>query len=218
MQHQHVVSQGWRLRPQALPQLYQQRRPLQRQQQRHRQRLACYASNSSSSVGAEEAKRLIEREGYKILDVRSARDYDNKHITKPARCSISAPVVMNDNVTPNERFLAEVAGQASQATKLLVMCADGGVLSDAALRQLADAAYSNALLLEGGYAGWSEVWSPSGKRRPPPGRWVSTGKEALKSGLNIPGVAESYDEGGNLNTARWAKGLREGEQLPPSSW
>jgi hypothetical protein len=44
------------------------------------------------------------------------------------------------------------------------------------------------------------------------------GKEALKSGLNIPGVAESYDEGGNLGQARWAKGLREGEQLPPSSW
>lgn len=60
-------------------------------------------------MGAEEAKRLIEREGYKILDVRSAREYDNKHITKPARCSISAPVVMNDNVTPNERFLAEVS-------------------------------------------------------------------------------------------------------------
>lgn len=44
------------------------------------------------------------------------------------------------------------------------------------------------------------------------------GKEALKSGLNIPGVAESYDEGGNLTSARWAKGLLEGEQLPPSSW
>lgn len=64
----------------------------------------------------------------------------------------------------------------------------------------------------------AQVWSPSGKRRPPPGRWVSTGKEALKSGLNIPGVAESYDEGGNLTNARWARGLQEGEQLPPSSW
>ncbi len=36
---------------------------------------------------------------------------------------------------------------------------------------------------------------------------MSTGKEALKSGLNIPGVAESYDEGGNLITARYAKGM-----------
>jgi hypothetical protein len=62
-----------------------------------------------------------------------------------------------------------------------------------------------------------QIWSPSGKRRPPPGRWVSTGKEALKSGLNIPGVAESYDEGGNLTSARFARGLKDGEELPPSS-
>jgi hypothetical protein len=39
----------------------------------------------------------------------------------------------------------------------LQMCADGGALSDAALQQLADADYSSAVRLEGGYAGWSEV-------------------------------------------------------------
>lgn len=33
------------------------------------------------------------------------------------------------------------------------------------------------------------------------------------AGLNIPGVAESYDEGGNLKTARWAEGLPEGQSL-----
>jgi hypothetical protein len=54
---------------------------------------------------------LIQREGYKILDVRSARDYDDKHITKPARSSLNAPVVLNDNATPNPRFLAEVGAQ-----------------------------------------------------------------------------------------------------------
>jgi rhodanese-related sulfurtransferase len=37
------------------------------------------------------------------------------------------------------------------------MCADGGALSDAALQQLEDAAYTGAVRLEGGYAGWSEV-------------------------------------------------------------
>lgn len=56
------------------------------------------------------------------------------------------------------------------------------------------------------------MWSPSGKRKPPAGRWISTGKEALKSGLNIPGVAESYDEGGNLVQARYAKGLAAQEE------
>lgn len=37
------------------------------------------------------------------------------------------------------------------------MCADGGTLSDSALQQLAAAAYTGAVRLEGGYAGWSEV-------------------------------------------------------------
>ncbi len=54
-----------------------------------------------------------------------------------------------------------------------------------------------------------QVFTTSGRRRPPPGRWISTGKEALKSGLNIPGVAESYDEGGNLVKARYAEGWRD---------
>lgn len=67
--------------------------------------MTCHAA---LSIGAEEAKRRIEREGYKILDVRSAWDYDQKHITKPSRSSVNAPVVLNDNVTPNPRFLEEV--------------------------------------------------------------------------------------------------------------
>lgn len=69
------------------------------------QRLACHAA--AISINAEEAKRLIEREGYKVLDVRSAREYDAGHITKPSRCSINAPVVLNDG-SPNPRFLDEV--------------------------------------------------------------------------------------------------------------
>lgn len=41
------------------------------------------------------------------------------------------------------------------------MCADGGTLSEAALQQLAESAYSGAVRLEGGYAGWSEVNEPA---------------------------------------------------------
>lgn len=40
---------------------------------------------------------------------------------------------------------------------LLQMCADGGAVSEAALQQLTDAAYTGAVLLEGGYQGWSQV-------------------------------------------------------------
>jgi rhodanese-related sulfurtransferase len=59
---------------------------------------------------------LVQREGYKILDVRSAKDYDDKHITKPARSSLNAPVVLNDSATPNPRFLAEVRAQRRPAS------------------------------------------------------------------------------------------------------
>jgi hypothetical protein len=124
------------------------------------------------------------------------------------------------------------------------MCTDGGQLSDRALECLLAAQFSGVVKMEGGYTGWgavsipaasflhahvsqlssfthppppAQIWSPSGKRRPPPGRWVSSGKEALKSGLNIPGVAESYDEGGNLKTSRYARGLGEGEDLPKTT-
>eukprot|EP00878_Enallax_costatus_P032136 GHUV01035246.1.p1 GENE.GHUV01035246.1~~GHUV01035246.1.p1 ORF type:complete len:169 (+),score=28.08 GHUV01035246.1:263-769(+) len=162
--------------------------------------------------------RLIQREGYKILDVRSARDYDMGHITKPVRSSLSVPVVLNDNTTWNADFIVTLACVATKSTKLIVMCGDGGALSNAALQQLSEAGYAGSVQLEGGYQGWGQVWSPSGKRRPPPGRWVSTGKEALKSGLNIPGVAESYDEGGNLIKARVVEGLKEGETLLPPMW
>ena len=122
------------------------------------------------------------------------------------------------------------------------MCADGEQGSAEAATLLESAGFSGALQLEGGYDAYTQVWSPSGKRRPPAGRWVSTGalrlgalgcerppvvqppapalacatpagKEALKSGLNIPGVAEAYDEGGNLQTARYAEGLPPGKSL-----
>lgn len=40
---------------------------------------------------------------------------------------------------------------------LLQMCDDGGAWSDAALRQLEQAGYSDVMRLEGGYAGWGQV-------------------------------------------------------------
>eukprot|EP00775_Hariotina_reticulata_P013892 gene13891-14011_t len=109
-------------------------------------------------VDAEEAKRLVEREGYKILDVRSAKDYDYGHITKPPRSSISAPVCSNDYASPSHSFLDEVTSAVpNNAAKLIVMCVDGGHWSEAALEQLSAAFYSAAVKLQGGYQGWQLV-------------------------------------------------------------
>ena len=63
------------------------------------------------------------------------------------------------------------------------------------MSQLFAAGYTNAVLVEGGWAAWSRIFSTSGRRKPPPGKWVPTGQEALKSGL-MSGAAETYEEGG----------------------
>ena len=47
----------------------------------------------------------------------------------------------------------------------------------------------------GGYDGWMVKWTPSGRKRPPKGKFVATGRESLKSGLDLdPEVAATYEE------------------------
>lgn len=162
-------------------------------------------------MDVETARKLLDGPTV-VLDIRPEREYEEGRITKPARRTVSVPYAAGGDAGA---FVAQVAAKfPSRAAKLIVMCGDGGPDSAQAVAALVGAGYTEVLQMEGGYAGYTAVWSPSGKRRPPAGRWVSTGKEALKSGLNIPGVAESYDEGGNLAQARWARGLAPGEELP----
>eukprot|EP00959_Pyramimonas_sp_CCMP1952_P083491 1745397-Pyramimonas_sp.AAC.1 len=78
---------------------------------------------------------------------------------------------------------------------------DGGAASQEAMSQLLAAGYANALMVEGGWAAWSRIFSTSGRRKPPAGKWVPTGQEALKSGL-MSGAAETYEEGGSRGGTR----------------
>ncbi|KAL4440077.1 hypothetical protein ABPG75_003078 [Micractinium tetrahymenae] len=203
-------------RPAAAPQRTLPTRTLlvQPRQRRRRVALACAASASAAAVvDVETARKLLDGLTM-VVDIRPEREYEEGRITKPARRTVSVPYAAGSDAAA---FVARVAAKfPSRAAELIVMCGDGGRDSAEAAATLANAGYTEVLQMEGGYAGYSAVWSPSGKRRPPAGRWVSTGKEALKSGLNIPGVAESYDEGGNLAQARWAEGLSSGEELPRS--
>lgn len=163
----------------------------------HAARPLLAASSMSTSGGiveieAEEAKRLLEREGHLLLDIRGVKDYDFQHITKPSRISYNWPLA---------RVISGVSPPVgiTKSSPLIIMCENGDVASDEACKALLD--YSVKGKLKGGYEGWSKVWSPSGKKVVP-GRWVSTGKEALKSGLTVPGAAESYTEGGDLRRSR----------------
>lgn len=62
--------------------------------------------------------------------------------------------------------------------------------------------YQNVVVMKGGYESWLKIYSTSGRARPPPGRWVSTGTEALKSGLNVGGTALTYEEGAHRDEQR----------------
>ncbi|EFN52770.1 hypothetical protein CHLNCDRAFT_54198 [Chlorella variabilis] len=128
----------------------------------------------------------------------AAGEYEESHITKPPRKSLNMPFAV---------------GQEDGAAFVAQMCGDGVQGSAEAAALLEAAGYSGVAQMEGGYVGYTQVWSPSGKRRPPAGRWVSTGKEALKSGLDLRDVAMAYEEGGNMKVARYAEGLPPGESL-----
>ena len=67
----------------------------------------------------------------------------------------------------------------------------------ACLQVLVAEGYTGAVLVQGGFDGWTEVFSTSGRRKPPKGRWVPSGTEALKSGLGVGEAAATYEEGGH---------------------
>jgi len=99
-------------------------------------------------------------------------------------------------------YISRVGKQfPNKGALLLVACADGGAISHDAVTQLVAAGYGNIKLVEGGWAAWRAVFSTSGRRKPPPGKWVHTGKEALKSGLTV-GAASTYEEGGSKDGTR----------------
>jgi hypothetical protein len=55
--------------------------------------------------------------------------------------------------------------------------------------------YEQVFGVKGGYDGWMVKWTPSGRKRPPKGKFVATGRESLKSGLDLdPEVAATYEE------------------------
>ncbi|CAG9465907.1 unnamed protein product [Pedinophyceae sp. YPF-701] len=178
-----------------------------------RRSLVAQCAAGWKTVDVEAGKVMLDRERYLFLDVRSERAYDEEHLTKPPRCTVNAPIYAKgeeEQKVLNPNFMKAVAAKASPATKLLVACEDGTHGSESAMRLLGEAGYTAAVQVEGGYSAWTRIFSTSGRRKPPPGRWVASGTEALKSGLNIPGVAESYTEGGDLEQARWVP--RPGEE------
>eukprot|EP00873_Tetraselmis_striata_P041674 jgi/Tetstr1/461938/TSEL_007016.t1 len=164
------------------------------------------AGGGWQQVDVEQGKVLLDRQGHKFLDLRTEREFDNERLTKPPRCSINVPIMCadaNGAMAANPNFIAQLSAAVPKSTKLLVATQNGGPWSTYAMEMIVVQGYE-ALEVVGGYEAWTQVFSTSGRRRPPAGRWVSTGTEALKSGLNVGDAAASYTEGGDLQSARWA--------------
>mmetsp|Transcript_11489 Transcript_11489/g.29176 ORF Transcript_11489/g.29176 Transcript_11489/m.29176 type:complete len:197 (-) Transcript_11489:14-604(-) len=162
-----------------------------------RKRAAAWvARRSASSRGGEvdrvapvEGMVLLQTQAWKFLDLRDEAAYDEEHLTKPPQCSRNLPMPNQD---PSLLPQAAKGAGLSKTVPWLVADADGSRSSEAAMA-LVEAGWEAAAVV-GGYRGWREVWTHAGRRVPPKGRWVATGKEALKSGLNVGGAALSYEE------------------------
>ena len=161
----------------------------------HTQRLASTrVAAAAPNKSIEECKVLLERDGWKMLDIRAWKAYDREHLTKPPQCTANIPLG-EDEDPAGGRFVGAVEEAGfRKGAKLLVADADG-TRAQAAADALASAGFTSVVAVDGGYDGWRVVFTTCGRRRPPQGKWVSTGREALKSGLDLdPNVAAAYEE------------------------
>ena len=141
-----------------------------------------------ATLDCDSAKLLMENEGYLFIDMRSAKEYDHEHITKPPRKTVNIPC--SDLAT----FVSEITGKfKSPDAKLLLVCRKGDLGIQSA-NILEEQGYTSVCGVQGGFDGWMERWTTSGRRRIV-GKFVSSGRESLKSGLNLdPEVASTYEE------------------------
>ena len=106
-----------------------------------------------------------------------------------------------DTTTGEDTLLAGVQARIPAPSSQLLVCDADGASGSAEAAALLARHYTDAVQVQGGWQAWSAVFSTSGRRKPPSGRWVSTGKEALKSGLTV-GAADTYEEGGSKDGVR----------------
>jgi rhodanese-related sulfurtransferase len=123
-----------------------------------------------------------------FVDMRSEKEYDYEHITKPPRMTVNIPY--QGDV---EEFVSRVQGRFGSHNGLLLVCSEG-VIGIECAEILRGKGYDKVYGVDGGYQGWMQQFTTSGRRRIM-GKFVSSGKEALKSGLNLDSeVASTYEE------------------------
>jgi rhodanese-related sulfurtransferase len=114
---------------------------------------------SIAQVTPEEAKRLLDRDGFLYLDVRTVPEFVNGHPPSALNIPVAEINPQTGRMEINEKFLGVVAANISPDAQLLVGCKTGG-RSATACEMLAQAGYKNLRNVVGGFAG---VTDPSGQ-------------------------------------------------------
>lgn len=113
---------------------------------------------SYTDITPEQAKKLVESDGYIYLDVRTVPEFVAGH----APASLNVPVLEINPATGgrdmNEKFLGVVEATIPRDAKIVVGCKTGG-RSATACEILARASYKNLRNIDGGFAG---VTDPTG--------------------------------------------------------
>jgi rhodanese-related sulfurtransferase len=101
-------------------------------------------------VTPEEAKELIDKEGYVYVDVRSVGEFDAGHAT--GAYNVPLMHMGKGAVVPNENFLAAMEKTFGKDAKLIVACQAGGRSARAAA-QLEGGGFTNVADLSAGFEG-----------------------------------------------------------------
>ena len=101
-------------------------------------------------VSPEEAKELMDNEGYAYVDVRSVPEFAAGHAT--GAYNIPLNHLGPDGPAPNAQFLAAMDKTFPKDAKLIVSCQAGGRSARAAA-QLEAAGYTNVVDLSAGFEG-----------------------------------------------------------------
>ena len=135
-------------------------------------------------------KDLLEARSHLFVDMRSAKAYDYEHVTKPAKMTVNVPYEHGSM----DEFVGELKMKFSSPSAKLLLVDETGEDGIMAAELLRESGYAGVHGVVGGYATWLKHYTTTGRRRIQ-GKFISTGREALKSGLDLdPAVASTYEE------------------------
>lgn len=111
-------------------------------------------------ISPEEAKQLIDEQGYAYVDVRSVQEFEAGH--PEGACNVPLLEMGAMGMTPNPEFLSVMEKLFPKDSKLVVGCKAGG-RSMRAAAMLEAAGFTNVVDQRAGFEGGPEPgWRPKG--------------------------------------------------------